>query len=226
MKTPVLIETFRQAAAGKFKITDSILIKNEFKSIVDGSLFKLDETDDSEYDLYTKLNSKLPLYDVLHRMITRSSNLATNLVIDLVGAKNANATMRSLGANDIQVLRGVEDSKAFQKGLNNTTTAYDLMVIMDALATGKAVNQSSSEQMIKILMDQKLRDKIPKKLPPEVKVASKTGSITAVSHDSGIVFLPDGRKYVLVLLSRGVQNLDDVNNTLANISRLFYEYMM
>ncbi|HMF70587.1 MAG TPA: serine hydrolase, partial [Flavitalea sp.] len=226
MKTPVLIETFKQAAAGKFKITDPILIKNEFKSIVDSSLYSLDETDDSEYDLYTKINSKLPLYDVLHRMITRSSNLATNLVIDLVGAKNANASMRLLGANDIQVLRGVEDTKAFRKGLNNTVTAYDLMVIMEALATGKAVDKSSSEQMIKILMDQKLRDKIPKKLPPEVKVASKTGSITAVSHDSGIVFLPDGRKYVLVLLSRGVQNLDDVNNTLANVSRLFYEYMM
>jgi len=226
MKTPILIETFKQAAAGKFKITDPILIKNEFKSIVDSSLYSLDETDDSEYDLYTKINSKLPLYDVLHRMITRSSNLATNLVIDLVGAKNANASMRLLGANDIQVLRGVEDTKAFRKGLNNTTTAYDLMVIMEALATGKAVDESSSEQMIKILMDQKLRDKIPKKLPPEVKVASKTGSITAVSHDSGIVYLPDGRKYVLVLLSRGVQNLDDVNNTLANVSKLFYDYMM
>ncbi|MHA4846238.1 serine hydrolase [Flavitalea antarctica] len=226
MKTPVMIEAYKQAAAGKFKITDSILVKNQFKSIVDGSLYSLSPNDDSEYDLYEKLNTRLPVYDVLHRMITRSSNLATNLMIDLVGAQNANATMRGMGAADIQVVRGVEDNKAFQKGLNNTTTAYDLMIIMEALAMSKAVDAKSSEEMIGILMDQKLRDKIPRKLPPEVKVACKTGSITAVSHDSGIVYLPDGRKYVLVLLSKGVKDLDDVNNTLANISRLIYDYMV
>jgi len=226
MKTPVLIETYKQAAAGKFKITDSILIKNEFKSIVDSSLYSLSPGDDSEFDLYEKLNTKLPIYDVLHRMITRSSNLATNLIIDLVGAQNANASMREMGAADIQVVRGVEDNKAFQKGLNNTTTAYDLMIIMESLATGKAVNAASSKEMIGILMDQKLRDKIPAKLPPEVKVACKTGSITAVSHDSGIIYLPDGRKYVLVLLSKGVRDLDDVNNTLANVSRFIYDYMI
>ena len=226
MKTPVLIETYKQAAAGKFKLTDDILIKNEFSSIVDGSLYSLSPGDDSEFDLYEKLNTKLPINDVLHRMITRSSNLATNLIIDLVGAQNANAGMRALGAADIQVVRGVEDNKAFLKGLNNTTTAYDLMVIMETLALGKAVSESASKEMIGILMDQQLRDKIPKKLPPEVKVASKSGSITAVSHDSGIVFLPDGRRYVLVLLSKGVKDLDDVNNTLANVSRLIYDYMI
>ncbi len=226
MKTPVLIEAYKQAAAGKFRISDPILIKNEFKSIVDGSIYSLDPDDDSETDLYTKLNTKLPMYEVLHRMITKSSNLATNLMIDIVGAQNANASMRTLGAVDIQVMRGVEDNKAFEKGLNNTTTAYDLMLIMEALATGKAVDAKSSEEMIRILLDQKELDKIAKKLPPEIKVASKSGSITAVSHDSGIVYLPDGRKYVLVLLSSGVQSFDDVNNTLANVSRTFYDFMM
>jgi CubicO group peptidase (beta-lactamase class C family)/beta-lactamase class A len=225
MKTPVMIEAYKQAAAGKFKITDSILIKNEFKSIVDGSSYSLDAADDTESDLYTRINTRLPVFEVMHRMITKSSNLATNLMIELVGAENANSTMRSLGARDIQVLRGVEDNKAFQKGLNNMVTAYDLMVIMESLALGKAVNKESCEAMIKILLDQKITDKIAKKLPPEVKVASKSGSITAVSHDSGIVYLPDGKKYVLVLLSRGVQSQDDVNNTLANVSRLVYEYM-
>jgi beta-lactamase class A len=225
MKTPVMIEAYKQAAAGKFKITDSILIKNEFKSIVDGSSYSLDSTDDSENDLYRRVGSKLPIYDVLHRMITMSSNLATNIMIDLVGAKNANTTMRNLGANDIEVLRGVEDDKAFQRGMNNTVTAYDLMLIMESIATGKAVDKISSDAMIKILMDQHFTDKIARKLPPGVKVASKSGSIAAISHDSGIVFLPDGRKYVVVLLSRGVQDYDYVNSTLANVSRLIYNYI-
>ncbi|HTE29891.1 MAG TPA: serine hydrolase [Chryseolinea sp.] len=225
MKTPVMIETYKQAAAGKFRITDSVLIKNEFKSIVDGSTYSLDSADDSEFDLYHRVGTKLPLFDVLHRMITMSSNLATNIMIDFIGAKNANATMRELGANDIQVLRGVEDDKAFEKGLNNTVTAYDLMLIMEKIATGKAVDKNASEEMIKILMDQHFTDKIAKKLPPGVKVASKSGSIAGISHDSGVVFLPDGRKYVVVLLSAGVASYDEVNNTLANVSRHVYNFI-
>ncbi|MEO5999963.1 MAG: serine hydrolase [Chitinophagaceae bacterium] len=225
MKTPVLIETYNQAAAGKFKITDSITIKNVFKSIVDGSHYSLDSVDDSEHDLYTKVGSKLPLYEVLHRMITMSSNLATNNVIDLVGAKNANATMRTFGAKDMQVLRGVEDDKAFEKGMNNTTTAYDLMLIMESLASGKAVSKEASDAMIQIMFDQHFTDKIARKLPAGVRVASKSGSLTGVSHDSGIVYLPDGKKYVIVLLSRGVQSYDNVNKTLANVSKLIYDYL-
>ena len=225
MKTPVLIETYKQAAAGKFKITDSILVKNEFKSIADGSSYSLDSTHDSEHDLYTKVGTRLPIYELLHRMITMSSNLATNIIIDLVGAENANATMRNLGAKDIRVLRGVEDSKAFEKGMNNTTTAYDLMLIMESLAKGEAVDRRSCRAMIKILSAQHFREKIAAKLPAGIVVASKSGSVTAVSHDSGIVFLPGGRKYVVVLLSRGVENEEAVNNTLASVSRILYDYV-
>lgn len=225
MKTPVLIETFKQAASGKFSIDDSILVSNEFKSIVDSSIYFLDPGQDSEQDLYTRIGSKLPIRDLLHRMITRSSNLATNIIIDLVGASNVNNTMRELGAKDIQVLRGVEDGKAYEKGLNNSSTAYDLLLIMESLATGSAVNTEASKDMISILLDQQHRDKIAAKLPPGVKVASKSGSITAVSHDSGIIFLPEGKLYVLVLLSSGVQDEKRVNETLADISRIFYDYI-
>ncbi|MEX6688241.1 serine hydrolase [Danxiaibacter flavus] len=225
MKTPVLIETFRQAALGKFAITDSILVKNTFSSIVDGSPYSLDSMDDSEKDLYTLIGTKLPISDLLYRMITKSSNLSTNIIIDLVDAKNVTSTMRKLGANDIQVLRGVEDDKAFEKGLNNTTTAYDLMVIMEHIANGSAVSKKACDDMIRILMDQHFRDIIPAKLPPSVKVASKSGSITAICHDSGIVFLPNGKKYVIVLLSRGVQNQAASTEVLATVSRIIYDHV-
>lgn len=226
MKTPVMIETYKQAAEGKFAINDSILIKNEFKSIVDGSAYSLTAEDDSEKELYQKIGLRLPIYDILHRMITMSSNLATNIIIELVGADHVNATMRMMGANDIQVLRGVEDNKAYQQGLNNTTSAYDLMLIMEQLALGTAVNRESSEAMIGILMNQHFNEKIGGNLPVGVRVASKSGSITAVSHDSGIVFLPDGRKYVVVLLSKGVKDQDDVDKTLARVSRILYDYIV
>lgn len=224
MKTPVLIEAYKQAAAGKFKISGLVTVKNEFRSIADGSTFSIDSTDDSEHELYRMIGRKTSIYDLLYRMITMSSNLATNNIIDLVGAKNVNESMRNLGAKDIQVLRGVEDNKAYEKGMNNTVTAYDLMLIMESIATEKAVSHDASGEMIKILMHQHFTDIIAKKLPPGVKVASKSGSITQITHDSGIVFLPDGRKYVVVLLSRGVQDHEAVSETLANVSKLIYNY--
>jgi beta-lactamase class A len=226
IKTAFLIETYKQAAAHKFSLSDSILIHNDFKSIADESIYHLDSTDDSEKDLYRRIGEKETIYNLLFRMITESSNFSTNLIVDLIGAKNANQTMRSIGAKDIQALRGVEDNKAFDLGMNNTVTAYDLMIIFDHLAKGTVVNKKACKAMIKILMHQQLREKIPAKLPTDVKVANKTGSIEKISHDSGIVFLPDGRKYVLVLLSGGVEDENSVNETLANVSRIIYDHFV
>lgn len=224
MKTPVMIEVFKQAQARKFKLTDSILVKNEFKSIVDGSPFGLDISDDSADDMYRKIGKKMTIYDLTYQMIIVSSNLATNILIDLVDAKNANATMRELGAQDIQVLRGVEDTKAFQKGLNNSVTAYDLMLIFEKIAQNKVLNKKACKAMTDILFDQKFNEIIPAKLPKDVKVAHKTGSITGVQHDSGIVYLPDGRKYVLVLLSKKLTNAKAGVQVLAEVSELIYNF--
>lgn len=222
MKTPVMIEVFKQAKAGKFMLTDSILVKNEFKSIVDGSLYGMDINDDSADGMYKHIGKKMTIYDLTYQMIIVSSNLATNILIDLVDAKNANESMRKLGAKDIQVLRGVEDKKAFEKGLNNSVTAFDLMLIFEKIAQNKVIDKRSCDEMRKILFDQKFNEIIPEKLPKDVKVAHKTGSITGVQHDSGIVYLPDGRKYILVLLSKKLKNADAGVKVLAEISEMIY----
>lgn len=226
MKTPVLIEVYKQAAAGKLSLSDPILVKNEFHSIVDSSTYSLNPEDDSEKDLYTRIGTKRTLYELVYDMIIMSSNLATNIVIEYVDAKKVTQTMRDLGARDIQVLRGVEDSKAYQKKLNNTTTAHDLMVIFDKIAAGQAVDSAADAAMIRILLDQKFNEIIPAKLPKDVKVAHKTGNITGVQHDSGIVFLPDGRKYVLVILSKDIKDEKAAIANMARVSELVYQYMM
>lgn len=223
MKTPVMVEAFKQAAEGKFSLSDSITVYNNFKSIVDKSKFSLPVNTDSEGDLYARLGKKMTRHDLIFRMITASSNLATNIIIDQVGAKNVMKTMRSIGADDIRVLRGVEDSKAFQKGLNNQVTAYDLMLIFERIAKGNLINRTASEGMIKILKAQKFNSIIPAQLPDDVEVAHKTGSIEGICHDSGIVYLPGGRSYVLVLLSGKVKDAD-ARKTLADVSRQFYNY--
>ena len=225
MKTPVMIEVYKQAAAGAFSLNDSFVLKNEFKSIVDSSTFNLNGDDDSEKELYHHLGEKRSLYNLVYDMIIMSSNLATNTVIELVNARHVTQTMRQLGAKHIQVLRGVEDSKAFAKGFNNVTTASDLMVIYEKMAKGEIVDSASSQAMIKILLNQQFNEIIPARLPKEVKVAHKTGNISHVQHDSGIVFLPDGRKYVLVLLSKNLQKEEQAIKAMADVSEMIYKYV-
>ena len=226
MKVPVMIELFKQQQEGKLNLNDSIILVNEFKSIVDGSPYRMDIADDSDDVIYNKINTNVALKDLMYNMITVSSNLATNVLIELVDAKNVTATMRDLGANKIEVLRGVEDQKAYDLGLSNTTTAKDLLIIMEAIATNVAGTESDCKAMLAVLKDQQFNEIIPDYLPKEVMVAHKTGSITGVHHDAGIVFLPDGRSYVLVLLSKNLEDFDKGTQQLAGISKTIYEYMM
>ena len=226
MKTPVLVEVYNQVAQHKISLNDSITLKNEFTSLADGSQFTLDSVDDSEKELYTHLGEKRSLSQLLYQMITVSSNFSTNLVIEKVGATNVTETMRKLGLKDLQVLRGVEDDKAYAKGLNNITTAYDLMLLFEKIAEGKAVNPASSKEMIRILEDQKFNEIIPAQLPTNVKVAHKTGSFKGVHHDSGIVFLPNGKKYVLVILSKDLTDEESATRMMAAISGMIYRFLV
>ena len=224
MKVPVMIELFKQSAQGLYSINDSVLIKNEFKSIVDESLYSLDTADDSEKELYAILGEKRSIYDLNYDMIIWSSNLATNLLIEFADAKKVTQSMRDLGAADIEVLRGVEDIKAFEQGLSNSTTAKDLMVIFQAIASDNAGSPEDCAEMIKILKDQKFNEIIPALLPEDVEVAHKTGVITSLHHDAGIVYLPDGNAYVLVLLSKNLGDFDEGTNLMAEVSRMVYDY--
>ncbi len=226
MKTPVMIEVFKQAYQGNFNLSDSLPVKNEFKSIVDSSLYSMDINEDSGEGLYKFIGQNKSIRDLVYNMITVSSNLATNILIQLVGADNVMKTMKSIGANDIKVLRGVEDMKAYNLGLNNTTTAFDLMIIFKHIAEGKVVSPDACRQMVDILLHQKFNEEIPAFLPAGVKVAHKTGSITGVQHDSGIVYLPDGRSYVLVLLAKNLQDKETGKKVEAEVSKLIYDFMM
>ena len=225
MKTSVMIEAFKQAAEGRLSLSDSIVIRNSFKSIADGSTYSLDVKDDSDKLIYTRIGTKRTLHDLMFDMIILSSNLATNLVIEHVGPGNIMATMQSYGAKDTQVLRGVEDQKAYEQGMNNSITAYDQMLIMKKIALGQAVSREASDEMMNILFQQRFRDIIPAKLPSEVKVAGKRGWITGLEHDCAIVLLPDGRRYVLILLSKNLKDRDLAVNAMANVSRMVYEHV-
>jgi beta-lactamase class A len=220
MKVPVLIELYKERRAGSLRLEDALPVRNEFHSLADGSSFALDPADDSESDLYRAVGSTRTLAQLSELMITVSSNLATNLLIERLGIDNIRAGVRALGADGMQVLRGVEDSKAFEKGLNNTTTARGLLTLMEAIARGAAVDAEASREMQAILERQTFNDGIPAGLPPGTRVAHKTGEITRVQHDAGIVFAP--RPFVLVVLTRGLADPKRSAALIAAITRQLY----
>jgi len=221
MKVPVMIELFHQVQQRKRTLADRLVIRNEFHSIVDGSPYSLSASDDSETDLYKAEGQARTLGELCDLMITVSSNLATNLLIEKLGVENIRATIRDLGADGVVVLRGVEDQKAFDQGLNNTTTARGLAVLMKAMAQGKAVDATSSHLMIAILERQKFNEGIPAGLPMGIAVGHKTGEITRIHHDAAIVFAR--RPYVLVILVRGLADNKQSAALMKDISRELYD---
>jgi len=220
MKVPVMIELFRRAKLGQLKLTDRLPVKNEFKSIVDGSAYTLSTGDDSDADVYKHIGGDMSYAELCEAMITVSSNFATNLLIDRLGAGTIQKTVNDLGAPGMHVLRGVEDNKAFEKGLNNSTTARALMVLLERLARFEAVDAASSREMLDILKRQHFNDGIPAGLPEGTPVAHKTGEITKIHHDAAIVYGP--KPFVLVVLVRGIEDRKVSAALMAAIARLLF----
>jgi beta-lactamase class A len=217
MKVPVMIELFRQAEAGQLHLEDPLPIVNEFHSIVDGSVYHLNVGDDSDAEVYKAVGKTMTLRELCEAMITVSSNLAANLLIERLGVENIRTTVARLGATGMDVRRGVEDQKAFDQGLNNTTTARGLAVLLQKLARGQAVSARADAEMVAILKRQKFNDAIPAGVPEGTPIAHKTGTITKIHHDAAIVYGP--RPYVLVLLVRGIQEQKESAALMAAISR-------
>ena len=220
MKVPVMIEAFRQAETGGRSLDTAIAVTNTFKSIVDGSPYELSATEDSDGEVYKAIGKTMTLRQLVTASIIVSSNLATNILIETLGAENVRKTVAALGGDGMVVMRGVEDQKAFDKGLNNATTARALMVLLEKIARGQAVSREASRGMTDILRMQQFNDGIPAGLPPDVPVGHKTGSITRISHDAAIVYAE--KPYVLVVLTRGIQDGKKSSALIAEISRVIY----
>lgn len=223
MKVPVLIELARRIGAGELRWEDSLAVRNHFASIVDGSPYHLDPADDSDSTLYLLEGRRVTVRELARRMTARSSNLATNLLIDRLAPARVQATARLLGADSILILRGVEDGKAYQRGLNNTTTAMDLATLLDAIAEGRAAGAETSA-ILEMLLAQEFNDGIPAGLPPGTRVAHKTGWITGILHDAAIVYPPGRRPFVLVVLTRGFEDRDEAAQRIAAVATTAYRW--
>ncbi len=222
MKVPVLIALAQRADRGALRLDDALLLQNQFASIVDGSAYSLNKADDSDDSVYERVGQRVPIRWLATRMITHSSNLATNTLLTVVAADSVTALTRQLGATRMIVRRGVEDGPAFRAGLNNSTTAADLAALLRAIGTNRAASKEACGWMRDVLFAQAFNSAIPAGLPKGTRVAHKTGDITRVEHDAALVYPERGAPYVLVVLTSGIENQDAARALIADIARIVH----
>ena len=221
MKVPVMIELLQQVDAGTISLDDTVVVSNVFHSIVDGSEYILPTGEDSDGPVHLALGTPMSYRDLCEQMITISSNLATNVLMERLGVERIRATVARLKAPGMKVLRGVEDQKAFDKGMSNETTARALLTLMTAIGAGTAGSPAACEQMQAILRRQKFNKGIPSGVPAEMAVGHKTGTITGIHHDAAIVYAPE--PYVLVVMTRGMADETKSDLLIAEISKTIYD---
>ncbi len=218
MKVAVMVEVFRQIDAGTFTLEDKIPVTNSFRSVIDGSTYSVTRDDDSDDVVHTWVGGMATVEDLLEHMITRSSNLATNVLLEAVTAASVQSTLRGLGITMMEVRRGVEDGKAFAAGVNNVTTAHDMARLFVSIAQNRAASRASCDRMIGILSRQTFRAGIPRGIPLGSRVANKTGSITRHAHDVALIIPKDSPMYVLAVLTRGFDRGEDAEAAIARVA--------
>ncbi len=225
MKVPVMIAVAQRADHATLVLDDVMPLTNRFESIVDKSAYSLSRDDDSDNTVYERIGERVPIRWLTTRMITHSSNLATNALLTLVTADSVTEVARALGARRMRVLRGVEDGPAFRAGLNNVTTAHDLAALLVAIGTDRAASPAACAWMRDVLFAQAYNSAIPVGLPPGTRVAHKTGDITRVEHDAALVYPERGAPYVLVVLTSGVESQMEARTLIADIARIVHRVM-
>ncbi|MGB8981641.1 MAG: serine hydrolase [Anaerolineales bacterium] len=224
-KVHVMMEVFHQAAQELLSLEDCLPIVNSFTSIADGSTFSLLESDDAEQTLYPRLGESETILELTRLMIVRSSNLATNILLEKIGARNVNDFIQALGIRGVTVIRGIEDMAAYSLGMNNSATARGLTQTMRLIAAKRVVSKQASEKMIEIMLRQEFNESIPALLPEGVKVAHKTGWTGEVYHDTGIIYPADRKPYALSIMTRGFTEEQgaEAHACMAQISKVIYE---
>jgi beta-lactamase class A len=230
IKVPVLLAVFAAVADGRFSLDSRVHVRNRFISVADQQSYKLSTSRDANSAVHRAIGKTMKVEDLAFHMITTSSNLATNLLLDVVGLEYAQHAIERLGIGGIELKRGVEDNAAFDADINNRVTANGLLEVFRLIEEKKAVSAEASEKMMEILHGQVFQSGIPAGVPEDIrssgaKFAHKTGEISTVAHDAGIVFLPERKPYVLSILTGWDKDQGGRHDTLARISREIYQML-
>ena len=221
IKLAVLLAIFRAADEGRLRLDNSLHVRNRFVSAADGSPFRVDPSSDAMPELYQAIGRTAKISALTEGMIVASSNLATNLLLDLLGVEYARNVLRDAQVSGVELRRGVEDRAAHEKGIDNEATADGLLTLLSALR-GDFLKKESKEQAIHVLLAQRFNSMIPAGLPAHATVAHKTGEISTACHDVGIVYLPEREPYIAVILTEFDAEQNGRRETVAAISEMLY----
>jgi beta-lactamase class A len=199
MKLPLLVAAYRMADAGDLDLDQEVKVHADFRSASGGSAYQMSRDYDSDDEPWQRLGQKVPLRWLLRRMVGRSSNLATNLVLEQVGLRPVAQVWQRCGAHHSVTARGIEDHAAEREGMTNLVTAADLAAVLAGIATGEAASAAACDEMLVGLAANANRDNIPAGLPVGTYVAHKDGWVDGVAHDAGLIRPPDAPPYVLVV---------------------------
>jgi beta-lactamase class A len=225
IKVAVLLAVLRAADERRLRLDDSLHVRNRFISAGDSAPFRLDPASDAMPELYNLIGRTAKISALLEGMITASSNLATNLLLDFVGVEYARQVLRDAQVTGVELRRCVEDHAAHEKGIDNQVTADGLLTLLCAVR-GDFLSAQSKEQAIRILLAQRFNSMIPAGLPSHAIVAHKTGEISTVCHDIGIVYLPEREPYVAAILTEFDSDQEGRRETVAAISEAIYRSLL
>lgn len=201
IKVAILVGVFGAISRGDLLPQSRVHVRNRFLSAYDGSPYRVRLDRDANADVHREIGRTLRITELCDAMITTSSNLATNLLLDLVGLDSLQRTIDSFGLHGIDLRRGVEDELAFEHGINNRVTASGLAGLLRLIGEQRIYSPVLSRQMLDILLRQQFNQGIPAGLPRGTVVAHKTGDISTIAHDAGLIYLPGRKPYALVVLS-------------------------
>src|ERR671919_2716199 len=229
IKVAVLVALFGAIDEGRFTLDSRLHVRNRFLSLVDGTPFRVAAGRDADKEVHAAIGKTMRIGDLARHMIVTSSNLATNLLVDLIKVDQAQQMLARHGIRGIELARGVEDDKAFEANFNNRVTANGLVALFRVIHERSGVLQESAREMLDILFRQEFRSGIPAGIPPEVRaatrIANKTGEISVAAHDAGLVFLPDRQPYVLAVLTEPETKSDRRMERIAPVSSVIYELL-
>jgi beta-lactamase class A len=226
IKLAVLLGVFAAIHRGKLLPQSRLHVRNRFRSAYDGRAFRVLSERDADSEVQAAIGKTMRLGELARHMIVRSSNLATNLLLDLLGISFLQRVLDDYELSGIDLRRGVEDELAFEHGINNRATADGLVQLLRLIAEERAFTPELSRGMLNLLHDQEFRSGIPAGLPAEARVAHKTGEISTIAHDVGIVYLPNRKPYVIAILTEWEPEQTGRSPTIAAASYMVYEHLM
>jgi len=204
-------------------------ISNQFASVVDGSAYRVLASRDTDAGIHATTDRTMSVGELAHRMIAISSNLATNLLLEFIGADRARQILTGAGIAGVELVRGVEDDRAFDAGIWNRVTANGLVTLLRAILEGRFGSDDDTRAMIATLCAQTFTRGIPSGLPISVRastrIAHKAGEISTATHDTGIVFLDGREPYVLAVLTGASGSPEERYAPIARISALVFEIL-